>query len=178
MIPHIYGHSYTIGADLEVPSQGAEGVIVAGFDHLGGFSLYVEAGVLKHTYSMMGVKVYNQTADEPLPAGEVNVRMEFAADAAKAGTGGQVSLFVNDELVGEGRMDNTVPVRFSGYAGMDMGRDNGLPVSRSYADKSPFPFTGTVKQVVFDVHPHLTEADKEDVYKEIHQGLALHGISA
>ena len=30
---------------------------------------------------MMGVFVFRQQAEEPLPEGEVNVRMEFAADA-------------------------------------------------------------------------------------------------
>ena len=58
MIPRIYNHSYTISADLVVPKGGAEGVIVAEADHLGGFSLFVEDGKLTHTYSMMGVFVY------------------------------------------------------------------------------------------------------------------------
>ena len=124
MIPRIYNRSYTISADLLVPAR-AEGVIVAEADHLGGFSLFVDAGRLTHTYSMMGVFVYRQQADTPLPTGEVNVRMEFAADAAKPATGGQVTLFVNDAQVGGGRMDHTVPMRFSAYAGMDIGRDNG-----------------------------------------------------
>ena len=81
--------------------------------------------------------------------------MEFAADAPKPATGGEVTLFINDIPVGKGRMDHTVPVRFSGYAGMDIGRDNGGVVDRSYEDKKPFPFTGTIKKVVFDVKPHL-----------------------
>ena len=85
----------------------------------------------------------------------VNVRMEFAADAPKPATGGEVTLFVDGEPVGGGRMEHTVPFRFSGYAGMDIGRDNGLPVDRDYADRSPFAFTGTIKKVVFDVNPHL-----------------------
>ena len=93
---------------------GAEGVIVAEADHLGGFSLCVDDGKLTHTYSMMGVFIYRQQAEEPLPAGEVNVRMEFAADAPKPATGGEVTLFINDRPVGKGRMDHTVPVRFSG----------------------------------------------------------------
>ena len=80
--------------------------------------------------------------------------MEFAADAAKPATGGEVTLFVNDRPVGKGRMDHTVPIRFSGYAGMDIGRDNGGVVDLSYADRKPFAFTGTVKKVVFDVKPH------------------------
>ena len=61
--------------------------------------------------------------------------MEFAADAPKPATGGEVTLFVNDQPVGKGRMDHTVPIRFSGYAGMDIGRDNGGVVDRSYEDR-------------------------------------------
>ena len=102
MIPRIYNHSYTISADLVVPEGGAEGVIVAEADHLGGFSLFVDGGRLTHTYSMMGVFVYRQQADEPLPTGEVTVRMEFAADAPKPATGGEVTLYVNDRPVGKG----------------------------------------------------------------------------
>src|SRR6185437_10755816 len=44
MIPRIYNHSYAITADLVVPPEGVEGVIVAEADHLGGFSLFVEDG--------------------------------------------------------------------------------------------------------------------------------------
>ena len=184
MIPRLYGHSYSISADLVVPDDGVEGVIVAEADHLGGFALFVDDGVLKHTYSTMGVYVYTQEASEPLPAGEVNVRMEFAADEAKPGTGGQVTLFVNDSEVGGGRMERTVSLRFNAYAGMDIGRDNGLPVDRSYEDRSPFPFTGEIKVVTFDLKPHLTETGEE--YEELEQRLheiheqmaALHASTA
>ena len=39
------------------------------------------------------------------------------------------------------------------YAGMDVSRDNGLVVDLDYEDKAPYPFTGTVKKVVFDLKP-------------------------
>ena len=177
MIPRIYNHSYAISANLVVPDGGAEGVIVAEADHLGGFSLFVQDGKLTHTYSMMGVFIYRQQAEETLPAGEVNVRMEFAADAPKPATGGEVTLFINDRLVGKGRMDHTVPVRFSGYAGMDIGRDNGGVVDRSYEDKKPFPFTGTIKKVVFDVKPHLADEDEQELHAAAHHGHAAHALS-
>ena len=115
MIPRIYNHSYTITADLVIPGPGAEGVIVAEADHLGGFSLFVEGGKLRHTYSMMGIEVYRQESDTPLPSGEVTVRMEFHADAPQPATGGDVRLFANGTEIGKGRMDRTVPFRFSGY---------------------------------------------------------------
>ena len=63
--------------------------------------------------------------------------MQFDADAPKPGTGGTVTLWANDRKIGEGRIDKTVPVRFSGYSGMDIGRDNGLPVDRKRTATSP-----------------------------------------
>ena len=92
MIPRIYNHSYTISADLVIPEGGAEGVIVAEADHLGGFSLFVQDGKLKHTYSMLGVLEYTQAAKDPLPSGTVNVELVFTADAPKPATGGEVTL--------------------------------------------------------------------------------------
>jgi arylsulfatase A-like enzyme len=177
-IPPIYNHSYTISAELEIPAGGAEGVIVAEADHLGGFALFVADGKLKHTYSFVGVREFRQESEAPLPTGNVKVRMEFAADAPKPATGGDVTLFVNDEPVGGGRMEYTVPVRFSGYAGMDIGRDNGMPVDREYADRSPFAFTGTVRKVVFDVNPHLTEAQEQELHEHAHWAHTAHAITA
>src|SRR5450631_2634301 len=177
MIPRIYNRSYSITADLVVPDGGAEGVIVAEADHLGGFTLYVKDGKLTHTYSMMGVFIFQQVAEERLPSGEVSVRMEFAADAPKPATGGDVTLYVNDRQVGKGRMDHTVPIRFSGYAGMDIGRDNGAVADRAYEDKKPFAFTGTVKKVVFDIAPHAAAQDELDVHTAEQHGQAAHALS-
>jgi arylsulfatase len=177
MIPRIYNHSYTVTADLEVPAAGAEGTIVAEADHLGGFSLFVRNGRLQHTYSMVGVFGYHQEASEPLPAGVVRVRLEFAADAPAPGTGGQVTLFVNDRAVGGGRIDHTVPFRFSGYAGMDIGRDNGLVVDRTYAAQAPFAFTGVIRKVVFDVNPHLTPEAEQALHELSQRQLVAHGLS-
>jgi arylsulfatase A-like enzyme len=178
MIPRIYNHSYTISADLVIPPGGAEGVIVAEADHLGGFALYVQDGKLKHHYSMLGVLEYTQAAEASLPEGEVNVEMVFAADAPKPATGGEVTLLVNGEPVATGRMEHTVPGRFSGYSGMDIGRDNGLVVDLSYADKAPFAFTGEIKQVVFDIAPHMSEEDAKALHEHAAQSLAAHAASA
>ncbi len=112
-----------------------------------------------------------------MPSGEVNVRMEFAADAPKPATGGEVTLFIDDRPVGQGRMEHTVPIRFSAYAGMDIGRDNGGVVDLAYEDRKPFAFTGTVKKVVFDIKPHLTEEDEVGLHTEAHRGLAANSLA-
>jgi arylsulfatase len=154
MIPQVYNRSFTIDAALTIPAGGAEGVIVAEADFMGGFALYVEGGKLKYTYSFLGLKSETLTSSEALPTGEVAVRYAFTADKpGTPGTGGKGRLFVNGKAVGEDRWEYTVPLRFSSYAGMDIGKDNGDPVSPSYASKSPFAFTGTIGKVVFDLAP-------------------------
>ena len=178
MIPRVYGRSYAIEAELSVPAEGAEGVIVAEADEMGGFSLWVdENGLLHHSYSMMGVEHYKHVSTEPIPTGDVLVRMHFDADRQQPSAGGTVSLYANNTKIGEGRIDRTVAVRFSAYAGMDIGRDNGLPVDRSYAAKSPYPFTGTVKKVVFDLKPGSHE-DEKALHEAGAHVAAAHGISA
>jgi len=155
MIPRVYNRSFTITADLEIPAGGAEGVIVAESDVMGGFSLYVQDGRLRFTYSFLGVKVETLTANEALPAGKVQVRYEFLADMpGKAATGGRGRLYIGDKPVGENHMEQSVPQRFTSYAGMDIGKDNGEPVSPSYEAKSPFAFTGKIAKVVFDLAPN------------------------
>ena len=121
---------------------------------LGGFSLYVQGGKLRYTYSFVGVKVDDLIASERMPTGKVRVRYEFTADdPSQMATGGTHRLFVAGQQVAEGKLEHTVPVRFSGYAGLDIGRDNGLPVSpnKIYYLRAPFPFEGTIEQVVFEV---------------------------
>ena len=101
----------------------------------------------------MAVDQYKQAATEPLPDGQVTVRMQFDADEPKPGTGGNGTLWANGKKIGEGRIDRTVSFRFSFYAGMDIGRDNGMTVDPEYRNQAPYPFTGTVKKVVFDLKP-------------------------
>ena len=86
MVPRIQGRSYAIEAELHVPEGGAEGVIVADADFIGGFALWVgEDGLLHHTYSLLGVETYKQVATEKLPAGDVSVKMLFETDEPKPG---------------------------------------------------------------------------------------------
>ena len=146
---------------MTCPREGAEGVIVANADFIGGFGLWVdEKGMLNHTYSFLGVETYKQVSSQKVPTGAVTVKMLFEADEPKPGTGGTVTLWANDKQIGSGRIDHTVPVAFSSYAGMDIGRDNGLVVDRAYENKAPYAFNGVVKNVVFDLKPTAHEDEK------------------
>ena len=178
MVPRVFGRSYAIEAELEVPDGGAEGVIVANADFIGGFALWMDGeALLHHTYSFLGVETYKQVSTAKVPTGTVTVKMLFEADESTPGTGGQVTLWAGEEEIGEGRMPRTVPVGFSSYAGMDVGRDNGLVVDLDYEDKAPYVFTGTVKNVVFDLKPALNVHEHELHQHASHHAVA-HGIGA
>ncbi len=160
MIPRIYGRSYAIEADVHVPEAGAEGVLVAFADFIGGFALWVdENGLLNHTYQFLGIDTYRQTSTEPIPTGDVTLTMLFEADESKPGTGGHVTLWADDRQIGEGEIPHTIALLFTTYAGMDISRDNGGVVDLDYEDRAPYAFTGTVRNVVFDLAPHAHDAE-------------------
>ena len=178
LVPRIYGRSYAIEAELTVPEGGAEGVLVANADFIGGWALWIDGeGLLNHSYSFLGVEQYRQTSTKPIPMGDVTVKMLFETDEPKPGSGGTVTLWANGEQIGEGRLDHTIPISPTSYAGMDMGRDNGLVVDLDYESKAPYAFTGTLKQVTFDLKPAGGE-DEQALHEHAAIHAVAHGVSA
>jgi len=177
MIPRIIGRSYAIEADVHIPEGGAQGVLVAFADFIGGFALWVDAtGLLNHTYQYLGVETYRQTSTGPVPTGDVVLKMVFDAEQASPGTGGHVTLWAGDEQIGEGDIPRTISLIFTTYAGMDIGRDNGGVVDLDYEDKAPYAFTGTVRNVVFDLAPHAHDVEV-DLHEAMSQAALAHGAA-
>jgi hypothetical protein len=116
------------------------------------------------------------SSTENVPSGNVIARFEFIADEPKPATGGKTRLLINGKVVGEGRLEHTVPFTFSAYACLDIGRDNEKPVSWTY--KSPFEFTGTIKTVKFDLEPagKKSDAEKAENQKAQEQTKVLAGV--
>jgi len=81
-----------------------------------------------------------------LPAGEHQVRMEFAYAGGGLGKGGQVTLYVDGKKVGEGPLPMTQAIVFSADDGCDVGEDSGAPVSQDYGSRGN-AFSGKVKGV-------------------------------
>jgi len=64
-----------------------ERVIVANADFMGGFALWVdEEHRLHHTYSFLGVQTYRQVSSEPIPTGDITVRMLFESEQPVVGS--------------------------------------------------------------------------------------------
>ena len=124
--------SHSITAEIEVPTEGAEGVLVAQGGNIGGWSLYCKAGRLKYCYNLLGITYYYTETTSPLPPGRHQVRVEFKYDGEGLGKGGTVSLFVDGRKAGEGRVAATAAFVFSADDGLDVGEDSGAPVSPDY----------------------------------------------
>ncbi len=84
--------------------------------------------------------------------------MEFAYDGGGLGKGGTVTLYVDGDKVGEGRVEATVPMVFSADETCDVGSDTATPVSDDYtSDESRF--TGTVNWVQIDLDEAAEDLD-------------------
>ncbi len=157
---NIKNKSHAVTAELEVGPGGAEGVIIAQGGQAGGWSLYAKDGRAKYCYNFLGLKHFFAESEVPLPAGKHQVRMEFAYDGGGLAKGGQVGLFVDGRKVGEGRVDVTEPIVFSGEDTCGVGKDTGSRVSPDYAAGNAF--NGKIDWVQIDLEPddhgHLIEA--------------------
>jgi arylsulfatase len=156
--------SHSVTANVVVPTSGAAGVLITQGGQVGGWALYVHDGRLKYCYNFFGIQYFYVTADEPLPAGKHQVRMEFAYDGGGLAKGGTVSLYHDGESVGTGRVDITIPMGFSADEACDVGRDTGSPASPDYGPTGN-EFTGQIDWVQLDIgddnHDHLiTAADR------------------
>jgi arylsulfatase len=153
--------SYTITAYLDIPKEGADGVLVAVGGVVGGFSLYVKDRRPVYEYNFVSLQRTKITGTEALEPGQNVVRMEFRYDGGGLGKGATVSLFVNDKKAGQGRLNATQWIgKYSADETFDIGQDSGSPVGNEYS--APNRFTGTIKKIVIDTQPaKLTAADQE-----------------
>ncbi|MFW7380615.1 MAG: arylsulfatase [Oligoflexus sp.] len=140
--PPVKNKSHTITAKVVIPKGGADGVIVAVGGRVGGYSLFMDNGILYYTHNWVGTERYQIASSEVLPNGQIDIRFEFDKTGEHQGFG---RLYVDDRLVGQGQISKTTPNIYSQYDTFDIGEDSGSPVSDRY--ESPFPFIGTIESV-------------------------------
>ncbi len=150
--------SHAITAEIVVPEKGANGVILSQGGAFGGFALYAKDGRLAYCYNLFGLQRFKVYGEDAIPAGEHQVRMEFAYDGGGLGKGGAVTLFVDGEVVGEGRVEATVPMLFSTDETTDVGSDTATPVSDDYGPRDS-EFTGRARWVQLDIDEAAENVD-------------------
>jgi arylsulfatase len=147
----IKNKSKTITAEVEVPAGGANGAILVQGGRFGGWALYVKDGQPAYDYNFLGLERTTIASSKPLAPGKSTIRFEFAYDGDGMGKGGMGTLFVNDEKVGEGRIERTQSIVFSADETADVGIDLATPVVETIGSEGPSRFTGSIPKVTIEV---------------------------
>ncbi|MGO9081565.1 MAG: hypothetical protein ACLQDY_21410, partial [Streptosporangiaceae bacterium] len=121
-------------------------------------------GQLRYCHNLLGLQRFKIAAEQPVPAGTHQVRMEFDYDGGGLGKGGAVRLYIDGQRAGAGRLPATVPLIFSIDETADIGSDSATPVSDDYTSRTS-TFTRTVHWVQIDTGPadadHFISPDEQ-----------------
>ena len=152
---NIRNRSYAIGALVEIPAPGAEGVLFAHGSRFGGHALYIKDNRLHYVYNFVGSVEQNIAATKDVPTGEkliLSASFEKDGEDPPGVATGTLSLYHGEEKVGEGRI-KTQPGKFSvAGEGLCVGRDTSEPVTGDYPGPHPHEFRGgTIRRVAIDV---------------------------
>jgi arylsulfatase A-like enzyme len=152
---NVRNRSYSIGAVVDIPEAGAEGVLFAHGARFGGHALYVKDNRLHYVYNFVGMAEQMVVADEELPTGDqliLSAAFDKDGEDPPGVATGTLSLYHGDDKVGEAGI-KTQPGKFAiGGEGLCVGRDSSEPVTDDYPGTAPYEFTGgTIDRVAVDV---------------------------
>jgi arylsulfatase A-like enzyme len=142
--PPIKNRNHSLTAYATIPAAGAEGVLVCSGGLYGGYTFYVVDNRLAYEYNAYNEDRFQIRAETPLPAGEVELKADYAATGPSTGT---VTLYVNGAEVARGEVGRTMPGTFSLSETFDVGVDTGTPVSRDYTRENA-RFSGKLDRVI------------------------------
>ena len=154
-LPMLSGKSYRITADVLIPEDGADGVILSYGDRTSGFVVYLEHS--RYFYeSILRNGTHQVIASEvSAPFGSVQLAFDFTHEAAGVRKGwlkmtaglGTGRLLINGTIVGQGPLVDEL--MFARYGSMGIGRAFGSPISNAF--RVPFEFTGQIEKVTVEV---------------------------
>ncbi len=162
--PRVLNRPHSVTADVEIPSGGAQGVLLCQGTNAGGWSLYVKDGHLHYVHNYVQRALQHVVSSESLPEGRHALRFEFeptgAPDIAHGkGAPGRAQLYIDGRLVGQSDMPVTTPITFN-PGGMACGANPGSAITPDY--QAPFRFTGTLHSVTVDLSGDLiVDAESE-----------------
>ncbi len=163
--------SHSVTAECKVTAGKADGVLIAQGGRFAGWALYILDGKAKYCHNWFDVEYGYVEATKPVPEGKmVNIRFHFDYDGG-VGAGGSGRIYYDDELVGEGRIEKTVPNVFSADETLDIGCDLALPVTDDYPVGAANSFQGELAWVRIDL-------EDQDVIHEVPDELKVMKIMA
>ena len=168
--PSLLNSSYTITADITVPKDGVEGMLLTSGGRFAGYGFYLLKGKPVFLWNMINLQRIKWEAPEALTPGKHIVEFDFKYDGLGSGTmkynsmsgigrSGTGTLKVDGKVVDTKKMEKTLPMILQWDEAFDIGSDTLTGVND--ADyKPPFTFTGKLNKLTIKVdRPQLSEED-------------------
>jgi arylsulfatase A-like enzyme len=172
--PDFKNKSWTVAADITIPDDGASGVLATIGGRFGGWALLLNDSKPEFVYAFSNQPQhkFRIASDQALSPGNHVVRFKFDYEGGGIGKGATGTLLVDEKPIAEGKIPQTIAIRFSLDETFDVGEDAGTPVVEDYADKMPYAFTGTLKKFAVVLEPEkLSDEERERLRKELSKAL-------
>jgi arylsulfatase len=169
--PDIKNKSFKIAAEVKIPDGGSEGMLVTQGGRFNGWALYLLEGKPVFHYNLIGKFRSSITGKEKLAPGTHVIVVDFKYDGPGLGKGGPVTLTVDGKPAAVGKLERTVPLRFSADETLDVGEDTGTPASEDY--HVPFKFTGDLKKVMIELSDNKLTPDEEQEIRKAREAIGV-----
>ena len=148
------GRSFTIGALVDIPEPGAQGVLFAMGSRFGGHALYVKDNRLHYVNNFVGIVEQMIVGSEDVPTGHnLILSASFEKESIEADHTAGPSRSTTATTRSEKHRSRPSSVRSPSPAPrLYVGRHGGEPVTDDYPGEAPYTFTGgTIDRVAIDV---------------------------
>lgn len=142
--PDIYQFNSRWSVEVDLPTENANGVILASGDSGAGYELYMKAGLLILNYTYVRKDITIIQSNQKIPSGKhiLGVIVEKTGESAA-----KVDFYLDGEKIGEGELPRMWPI-YTPNSGLRCGENRHAPISRAY--EPPFVLEG-LRKVVIDV---------------------------
>ncbi|MDY0884669.1 arylsulfatase [Dongia soli] len=148
--PDILNRSYIITAEIQIPAEGADGMLVTLGGRFGGYGLYVLNEKPVFLYNLLNLERFRWEGKEALSPGKHTIAFDFKSDGPGYGKGGHGVLKVDGKEVASQTIPHTIPFMMT----IDETFDVGIDTRSSVEDKdyqAPFGFTGKIDKLTFSL---------------------------
>lgn len=177
--PSLLNTSYTITAQIEIPEQGAEGVIATQGGRFAGWGFYLLKSKPVFLWNLVDLERIRWESTEPLSPGKHTIEFDFTYEGKGVGTiafnnfsgigqGGVGELKVDGRVVARQKMARTIPLILQWDETFDIGSDTGTPVD-DHDYQIPFPFTGKLNKLIIKLDPPKLSVEEEKFLREKQQ---------
>jgi arylsulfatase len=157
--PSLLNRSYQITADLIIPANGAEGMLVTQGGRFGGYGFYLQKSKPVFVQNLADVERTRWQGPSAIAPGKHRVSFDFKYDGGGVGKGGTGTLKIDNQSILSKRVTRTTPIIFQWDEPFTIGVDTGTPVDDNDY-QVPFRFTGKITQLKVELGPVTLTADE------------------